>query len=55
MKTVILELTYHDEVSADTVEALLDGHANDEGLVFIVGRVTGGQISRIVTQDDGEE
>lgn len=39
MRTIILELTYRDDVDADTLQSLLDSHSEDEGLVDLRGRL----------------
>lgn len=54
MKTVILELTYSDEVNADTVSALIDAHMDDEGLVSIRGRMANAAMEQRISSDDPE-
>lgn len=48
MHTVILELIYADDVDFSSVEALVDAHSGDEGLVAISGRLSTQPAVRIV-------
>lgn len=54
-KTIILELTYDSEVSADTLAALLDSHSQDEGLVGLKGRMVTGELEMPVGPDTNNE
>jgi hypothetical protein len=53
-RTVLLELTYDQDVDFSSVEALVDAHTNDEGVVMISGRLATAPAIRIPVIDDGE-
>jgi len=45
-RTLQIELTYDNEISFDTVEAIMDSHVRDEGVVRVKGRLVSGEHER---------
>jgi hypothetical protein len=53
-RTVLLELTFDRDVDFSSVEALVDSHTDDEGVVAVSGRLATAPATRIIQNDDGE-
>lgn len=54
MKTVCLTITYLDDIDHSTVEALVDSHADDEGVLMVSATQVTEPYVRIVEQDAPE-
>jgi hypothetical protein len=55
MRTVLLTLTYGTDIDHSTVEALVDAHSNDEGLVAISCMQVTAPYVRLLADDEGDE